>query len=426
MSEQTTERWLDRQRFAWGILLGGFAVCLLLTISIPVSVSAYLQNATELLTVVVAANQGTVGIDNESGGRRALLEGETGLTVEPGESLLTGNNATGLLSFSPPDSELLLARFQIYSNTDLRLQQADAPQFAVSDQNYAIAVELDTGRLRLSVPKQETRQPVIILNTPQGSINVTDPGQYAVIVSNEETQVTVQDGSALIFGSTGSETLTIIANERAAIPNGLPPIGPLETERNLVRNSNFSSTTDFWNILAWQVERVDQPAGQVRILESGESRLNIARLGIGHADVQIRQSVNQNVSELTSLRMLVTFRILNQSLAVCGIEGSECPLFVRLNYIDESGVSNTWQQGFYAFGDVNPGQNPDSCVRCAVIQSTHERVSLGQDYFYDVDIREELARQGRVPPQFIESVILVISGHSFEVEIMDVALLAEE
>jgi hypothetical protein len=236
----------------------------------------------------------------------------------------------------------------------------------------------------------------------------------------------VQEGTAVVANSEDTQTLAITANERAAIPNGQPPQGPLETERNLVRNSNFSAGTDFWNILAWQVERADQAAGQVRILESGETRLNIARLGIGHADVQLRQSVNQNVSELASLRVLVTFRILNQSLGVCGVEGSECPLFVRLNYIDESGLSNTWQQGFYAFGDVVPGQNPDSCVRCAVIQSTHGRVSMGQDFFYDIDIREELARQGRLPPQFIESVVLVSSGHSFEVEIIDVALLAEE
>ena len=55
------------------------------------------------------------------------------------------------------------------------------------------------------------------------------------------------------------------------------------------------------------------------------------------------------------------------------------------------------------------------------------RVPLMQDYFFEVeDFREELARHGRLPPRFIESVSLIFSGHSFEVEVGDIALLAEE
>ncbi len=61
-----------------------------------------------------------------------------------------------------------------------------------------------------------------------------------------------------------------------------------------------------------------------------------------------------------------------------------------------------------------------------MVQDTHEQVPLVQEFFYDVDFREIIARQGRIPPRFIESIILVSSGHSFEVEIVDIALLAED
>ncbi|MCA9954746.1 MAG: hypothetical protein KC434_08505, partial [Anaerolineales bacterium] len=137
-------------------------------------------------------------------------------------------------------------------------------------------------------------------------------------------------------------------------------------------------------------------------------------------------SVNQDVAEVESLRLLVTFRILNQSLQVCGVLGSECPLFLRVNYVDGSGFSNTWQHGFYAVGEPIPDVQPDGCAICAMVQDTHERVTLGQEYFYDIDLAAEIARQGRVPPRFIESVILVSSGHNFEVEVVDVSLLASD
>jgi hypothetical protein len=50
---------------------------------------------------------------------------------------------------------------------------------------------------------------------------------------------------------------------------------------------------------------------------------------------------------------------------------------------------------------------------------------LGQLYFYDVDLIQELATQGALPPRYIESVTLVGSGHSFTTEVSDVALIVE-
>ncbi len=40
-------------------------------------------------------------------------------------------------------------------------------------------------------------------------------------------------------------------------------------------------------------------------------------------------------------------------------------------------------------------------------------------------MREELARQGALPPIFIERVSLVASGHSFVTEIVDIAFIVE-
>jgi len=62
-----------------------------------------------------------------------------------------------------------------------------------------------------------------------------------------------------------------------------------------------------------------------------------------------------------------------------------------------------------------------------MVQDPHIRAPLQQNYFYEIeDFRDELGRHGRLPPRFIESISLVFSGHTFEVEVGDIAILVEE
>ncbi|VAW31656.1 hypothetical protein MNBD_CHLOROFLEXI01-5247 [hydrothermal vent metagenome] len=417
---------VERQRLAWFVLLGSFSICAVITIAIPFVANGLLQNLTESLNIFVQANQGVVGLDDTTGDRTALLAGEAGTFIESGERVLTGDTATALIAVNPPNEEQLLARLQVYSNTDITLLEAATPRFAVSDQEHSLRLKLDSGRLRLTVPQFGERPSQIIITTPQSDITIQSSGQYAIIVNTEETQVTVQMGNLTVTAVDETASLNLIENQRGVVPTGSGPVGPLETERNLIANGDFSQELNRWIIFPWYVDRAGQPTGLVRVLDAGnEPRLNINRKGVGQADVQVRQSVNQDVADVGSLRLEVTFRIISQSLEVCGILGSECPLFLRVNYVDGGGLSNTWQHGFYAFGEPSEDR-PDICTTCAMVQDTHERVLMEQEYFYQVDLREEIARQGRILPQFIESVTLVFSGHSFEVEVVDVTLLAAD
>lgn len=412
---------------AWVILLSSFFVCMVITIAIPFTANALVQNLTESLAIFVQANQGTVGLDNTTGDRTALLAGESGTFIESGERVLTGGTASALIVVHPPNEELLLARLQLYSNTDMTLLVAETPRFGVSEQDHTLSLKLDNGRIHLTVPEFGERPSAITIVTPQSDITIQTPGQYTIIVNNDETQVTVQTGNLTVTAVESEASLDLTENQRGVVPTGQGPEGPLGTERNLIVNGDFSQELNRWTIFPWSVDRADQPAGQVRVLDAGnEPRLNISREGEGHADVLVRQSINQDVAEVESLRLVVTFRIINQSLEVCGILGSECPLFLRVNYVDGGGLSNTWQHGFYAVGEPIPGVQPDGCTTCAMVQDLHERVTLGQEYFYDIDLDEEIARQGRIPPRFIESIILVSSGHSFEIEVVDIAILAAD
>lgn len=424
--ESIPEPFQKRQQLAWFMLLGGFGFFLLLLVLVPFGVNAYLNNATQPLQLHLNANNGTVSIVETSGARLALLPDEPPREVELGTTIFTNVTATGLFTILTPDVEKTLARLQLYSNTELDLIRAEQPRFGLSDQPIQAHMQLNSGRVRLTLPEgQEERPFQLILVTPHTTVYLTQTGQYAVEVNGTSSQVTVHEGQAMIW--TQTETQTMTADQRAVVTEDQMIHLALTTERNLLQNGDFAQGFSRWALFAWRLELEDQPSGITDIRQvGGAPTLHIARAGLGHADVKMRQTINQDVTDFQGLRLNVTFRIVYQSLEVCGIQGSECPLFVLLNYIDSGGISREFQHGFYALGTPDDDRTPGACISCALIQTSHEWVPGNQIYFFELDVHEELARQGFNPPSFIESLSLIASGHSFEVDVIEVALMAQE
>lgn len=416
----------ERQRLAWFIMLGSFSLCLVVTIALPITVNAMLQNMKRPLTTIVEANQGTVRVDNANNESTVLIAGEEGHSIQPESRILTdATSAATMLIYPSDESDQPLARLQIYSRSAINLNQADSPRFDVSDVAQNLSVHLDSGRLQLNIPETFGQRPFqATVTTPHGETVFSESGQYALLVDNESTQVTVLDGITIVMAQ--GETLPLSANQRAEIIANEPPSGPLDIERNLIQNSNFDEYWENWSVYVWNVELPEQPKGETGLTEvAGETAVSFKRQGAGHADVRMRQIIDQDVTDYENLLLQLTFRIAEQELGVCGVQGSECPLFIRVNYTDDSGIRRTWQQGFYASGQISPN-TPDACISCAVIQDTHTPVPVDVVQFYESDILEELARQGFPAPRIIEDISLVSSGHSFEVDILDVGLIGTE
>lgn len=416
----------SRQRLAWFILAGSFVACILLGFAVPVAVNAFLQNSTQALDITVQANQGTVGIEEQNGQRRAVLVGEPAQTIRPQTSIRTDTTASALMSVTSPEKQSPLVTLQVSSNSTLQIDQAAAPRFGWSDHPHRMNLYLQAGRVRLDIPPFGDRPLEVRVTTPQGGIiEMVEPGRYMLEEGSDTTQVTVQGGGVASVTSQG-QTLSLAPGMRAEVSLGSPPTGPFDPARDLIRNGDFSAGLDNWALFAWQVELPDQPKGETTVRPNGgDPVLSFSRQGVGHADVRLSQSVNQDVSDFTSLRLSATLRVVEQSLGVCGVQGSECPLFLIVNYIDDSGVNRVWQHGFFATGTVDDNLTPGACISCAVVQRPHDRVPLGQLYFYDVDLIQELASQGALLPRLIESLTLVGSGHSFTTEVSDVAMIVE-
>jgi hypothetical protein len=415
-----------RQLLAWAVVFGSFFLCVVLTITLPLSVNAYLQNATRGLNIMIQASQGTVGITSESGQQRAVFASGEALVVQPEAIILTDSTASAIMNVALPDAAEPLARLQMSSDTTLTLRQASTPRFAWSQATHWMNLDLQRGRVRVAVPEYVQRPLSLQFTAPQGSTLIDAPGQYSLEVNNEAFWVTVlESGRATIEGNGGA--ITLLPGQRGEVTLGGVPSGPLNPARNLLNNGDFSQGLRDWVTYAWYVDLAGQPGGVTEVRPmSNDQTLRFVRDGIGHADVQISQTINQDMFGYSSLQLQLTFNIVRHSLGVCGSVGSECPLFVRIAYIDEGGINRTWQQGFYAAGEIDDNLTPGECTTCAPIRQAHIRVPLNQFYYHEVELPEELARQGFLPPRFIQSIALVASGHTFEVEVSDVALIVEE
>src|SRR5262249_38718521 len=106
----------------------------------------------------------------------------------------------------------------------------------------------------------------------------------------------------------------------------------------------------------------------------------------------------------------------------CGFQGSECPLMVRLNYIDNSstdGELRNWIHGFYTRLDSQLGY-PTRCNSCSL---EHESVYSKSWYTYDSgNLLSQIPTDQE--PRLLNNIQFYASGHRYDVYVSDVALLA--
>lgn len=417
----------NRQTLAWAVLLVAFSLCLGLTIAVPLGVGAYREQSRVALKLRVQTNEGTLGVVSTEGDRDFLAVSDPPQTRDAAITLITARTDNGLVQVFSPDESELVGRIQVYADTTLDIRRAVTPRFQTSSGWQALALRLSAGRIRLSIPEDGGRRPTeVVIQTPQGQVTVRAAGQYSVETSATAMYVSVFDGQATVESE--ATALTLQANQLATLDaSGLH--GPLSTERNLVHNGNFSSGLMDWITGAWQVERPDQPAGTTTLVSVDEEpALRFQRVGIGHADTSVFQILDQDVTDFKSLRLSLTMRFNQQSLPVCGSLGTECPLTARLEYEDTFGQTKAWQQGLYAVGTVS-ADSPDSCAVCGppLNLNRHWRVSgLGQVVFFDSENLLERLDQEGIRPSRIKRLYLIAAGHTFEVDVIEVALIAQE
>ncbi len=223
----------------------------------------------------------------------------------------------------------------------------------------------------------------------------------------------------------------------AAVPVAYGPFTPghivawlrwnASPKRDLVADGKFAAElAPDWSV-STETEHDYESGGEVKLATDGERQIaSFSRTGSGHAETRITQMISQSVPADGWLQVRVVLRVQSQDVPLCGVLGSECPVMIKLGYEDATGAWNEWVQGFYATDDSSMSSIPPTCVTCEISQP-HIRVPAGKWYtFESANLLQDLPARGLMAPRIIRSITVSASGHSYNSQVAEVALLVRE
>ncbi len=411
------------QRLAWSVLILSFGACLFLAVSVPLAIQSFLTYSTEPAALILEVQQGTALLQRPAS---ADLVGVTDRTIDvPEDSVISVDDSTrAILTLRDPSGVTNLAIIQLYANTELTLEAANSPRFPASPNPHRLDLFVKGGRIRANVLNGTPRPAAVMIRSPQGEVRFAT-GTYAVEVSNEELQVTVRDGRAIV--SAQDTSVFIEPAQRARVELGRPPQGGLSNERNLIANGNFANSSPADWVIEHGPQAENEPTGAVTFTTFvGRRAALFERRGPSHAETRLMQAIDRDVSEAASLTLHFAVLIGDHDLPVCGSLGSECPLMVKINYRDASGAEREWVQGFYSPSAPDPQKlNPPLCETCST-RNLHQPILPNAWYPYDSGNLMELLTTDAFTPEHITRITFYASGHSYRSAITDVELLVQD
>ncbi len=412
------------ERLAWTILLTAFVVFCISAVGFPLAVRGYLRNARQPLQAWINAQRGTVRVERGGGSRLDAtgLDDLSPLELFKNNGIRTGELDEGLLALQRghEDNRKTLVSVVVYENSDVVLTDAYSPRFGLSSGPHKAVLTMNEGRVRIEVRPADDGRPVQVEVRTEHARVLFSQGSYALEVTRQQTIATVRSGQAIM--RVGDKALELTDEQRAVASLGDALDGPLSAERNLIVNGDFNQGLD----IGWTVFFGDGSA-QVAISndEDGQPVARFAHEEPQPSEIGLIQTLNRNVKDLQSLVLHLKVRVDYHSLSVCGSLGSECPIMLRIDYIDASGNGRQWVHGFYAFED--PGiALPYYCSTCpAPTSGNHNQVPETAWFLYDSPNLMELLPP-ELRPATIQSVRVYASGHSYDSMVTDVELLAQE
>lgn len=397
---------------AWAVLLAAFAVFCVLAVAVPWAILRYIEYAERPHRIELSPISGITQLRER--GQASWLAVAGSRRVSPGSSLQTDLPARSMLTVYEGDSDFVLVTVHVFGDTQFSLVGASAPRFSASDQPNRVIIGLTHGRLRLNPGPALGRALDLRVLVPGGEVVIED-GSVALEVTADATEVAVRGGRCLLRSLERSEELVLETGERAVLVSDGEIRGPLSSGRNLVTNGDFGAGL----ALAWEVYN-DQGGdggninGKALLLEDdGRRVLHLERLGEqrDHCETGVRQALNRDVTDYVSLRIRIDLRLLYQSLSGGGVQGSEFPLMIRLNYRDARGNLQWWYHGFYY---ENPTGFP-----------TPAGEMIERNVWFAYESPNLMAVQGDLKPAYLESIQVYASGHDYQSQVADIQVVVE-
>jgi hypothetical protein len=416
---------IDPQRLAWGVMLLSFAIFCLICLAAGVGVNYFLFQSTVNMETVVQVGQGTLTVSDRS--IRQSLE------LISGDRLSTDPQTQATIFFRDATLEnRLIASVTLRGDTDLTVRRTARPRFDWSSVDYTIELQSLSGDLDIFVAKDLTRPLRLTVNTSDGAlVDIGSSGQYTVSALPGQVKAVNRQGQ-LILTPPGSHIGHAIPVENQGTIFAANPTEVVMSSAyvNLLANSTFEEvfeSSDGGLAVGWGCANplVDPPGSYQAEVQDGRTVLRLVRAGGAITPGETRciapfPNGGYDIRGLNSLVLRASFAIQYQSLAACGFEGSECPLMLRVDYIDASGDARVWYHGFYYLNQQDYPERCDSCFE------EHEQVNEKAWYTYDsgnwLSLFTPLPLDQR--PVRILNVQFYASGHQYDVYVGEVALLA--
>jgi hypothetical protein len=385
------------------VLLSAFATFCILAVSMPLGVRWYVINATSTHKTALTAIRGTIVVQ-ERGQPLAVTEE---MEVSEGATTKTDFTSQAFLTFFEDSTAIL------YNDAQVVLLKTRTPRFDLSPRPDTIILEVKGGRVHIGVAPAIDSPLYFEVRFPQGLAVLEEDGGYSVEVSEEQVQIRVDRGQAL--ATAAGTTVELNQRERTVIAAGEAPSNPMPAAQSLVVNGNFQQDlSEGW--VAYNEQGVDggEVDGEVEIQPIGDRRaLFFSRMGEAgnHCETGIRQKIDKDVRDFTSLKLHLDVRLIYQSLSGGGFQGTEYPIMVRLDYKDPWGNDQFWVHGFYYQNeDNNPTQYGEQIPRYVW-------------YPYETGNLLEILADTR--PTRIKQIHIYASGHEYQSMISEVGVTVE-
>jgi hypothetical protein len=399
------------ERVAWTVLVAAFVTCCILVVSIPLAIRSYLLNATDDQNTRLQVIEGTVLVQESR--KNYLTPVTESMSLAPGDEVLTDDTSWATLDLFER------SHLTLYSNTKVKLDEMQAPRFALSEEPNWIQLDITGGLVRVGRALPGERPTRFEVSTPHTNL-ILEEGSYRIEVTNQGTQVTVVRGQATVEGNGfrmrvphGTRTLMDLSGE---------PADPLPAARNLVENGSFQAPLD----TTWVTNTVSLSSSvappRVEVVENGGRRsVRLVRReaddGI-HSEVSIHQNLEQDVRDFVRLEVSLDVLLNFQSLSGGGLLSSEFPIIVRIDYKDLWGTDKFWTHGFFYQNQQGYPIAPDPWGR-----PSGEQIPQGVWYPYESGNLLELLGDNR--PAYITGLTIYASGWNYDSQVSEIQLIAE-
>nr|MBN1228785.1 hypothetical protein [Anaerolineae bacterium] len=408
------------EKRAWGILVAAFSTFLLLCSALAYLAYWFVFKSDVPLDMEVAAAQGTVRVIQPN------TLSEVAITsilqdINSNTEIFTDATSQAVVTYYDPRTEVPVASLVLLRDSHIRLVEALSPRYGVNKSSYEIVLEGDVGRYDLFV-FDDNQQVSVFVTTPRARIAIYDGGHYSLDVNDQMSQITTITGIAYVTNTQTNRTMRVDQDRRVIVDLNDVAVRLLESESSLVLNANFDQNFE----VGWTLIGEGEPAGLVTNMTfDGRQAVLVDRstglwpdIRLDHGETGLFQDISTAVNEFEFLEIRSSFYVEEQTLSLCGEQGSECAIMIRVGYSDITGIPREFIHGFYAYR--NPSINYPA--RCATCSSDHEAITMQSWYTYKSgNLLTLLPEEQR--PAHIDYIWFYASGHGYKVYVSEMNIV---